>query len=348
MKVNIGIIILFTITIIMIGCISPELRTARIAINEEDWNRALKALNEEIARMPTNDEAYYLKGYAYQKLNDWARMSEAYDQSLELSTRFKDKIDDDRLRLVARYDNMGVDAYNEQEWEKSIAYIDTAITINPHEIELYQRATAFSYYGDYYDKALKYGLESIRREQEDEKDIPTREYIIAIYREREDHKETIKWCNQLKTLIDPATDTTEAYLNPYIIDALVEAYEGLEDHDNAERIIEEAIKTYPENVPLKMSMVYIMIQREQFDNAAEILSDILAIEPDNQSANINLGKILINRKEYSEAIKYLEKAVELDESNVEVLRILASAYYNTGQDEKGQKLLEKAESIQNE
>ncbi len=140
--------------VMIMGCISPELRTAKIAVKEQDWKRALNAVEAEIARDPGSAEAYYLKGYIYEELGNFPEMSAAFDKSLELSPQFADKIKAHRIRLVARYDKRYVDAYNKEEWETALTALDTAIIIDPNFPELYLRATMVAFYGKFFDLSL--------------------------------------------------------------------------------------------------------------------------------------------------------------------------------------------------
>ncbi|MFN3821441.1 MAG: hypothetical protein ACK4OO_03830, partial [bacterium] len=79
----IGQILVFFLGI-MAGCISPELRSARISIQEKDWERALSQLELERQRVTPSAEVYYLMGYCYENLNRLDLMSAYYDSSLAL------------------------------------------------------------------------------------------------------------------------------------------------------------------------------------------------------------------------------------------------------------------------
>ncbi|NQT34260.1 tetratricopeptide repeat protein [bacterium] len=110
---SIKILILITLCAFVItGCISPEMRSARIAINENDWERALISLDQELARNPGNAEAYWRKGQCYMKLNDYKMMSTYFDSSLAASEAFKDTIVYYRQRLVKRYIDKSSTAYD--------------------------------------------------------------------------------------------------------------------------------------------------------------------------------------------------------------------------------------------
>lgn len=332
-------IVTLIVLVVILGCISPELRTTRIAINEEDWNRALKSAESELIRNPSSAEAFYWKGYVYEKLGDYPNMSEAFEKCLEISPQFAEKIKNLRLRLITRYDKRYVEAYNNEEWDVSLAALDTAIIIDPGFLELYKRAVMTAYYGGHYDRAIQYALTTIEREEGGEKNISVRRIMMIIYQEQENHEQTIHWAKELITLVDPSDDEDEVYITS--IGAMVGAYEALGDHKASEEVIEKAIQTFPEDVDLKMNLAYFMIDREDFQGASEIYQAVIVLDPDNLLANLNLGKIMFNQKKFSETIRYLEKVLEVDENNTEAMSVLASAYFNSDMDSKGQEMLKR-------
>ncbi len=332
----IGIVLVFAV---IIGCLSPELRTTRIAVNEKDWNRALRSADMEIARNPASAEAYYWKGYIYEKLGDYPKMSEEFDKSLEVSSQFSDKIKEVRLRLLAKYDKKYIEAYNNKEWETALMALDTAIIIDPGFSELYKRAMMVAYYGELYDRAVHFAKIAIEREKDGKKDIPIRRALLVIAQEQGNHEQTIQWAKELMTLVDPGDDKDEIYITS--IGAMVGAYEAMGDHEASEKVIADAIKTFPKDVELKMNLAYFMIEKEDFEGAANIYREILALDPGNVIANLNLGKIRFNQKEYSETIKLLEKVLQFEKNNTEAMKILASAYFNTEQDAKGHEMVKK-------
>jgi len=335
------------------GCISPELRTARIAVNERDWNRAIKSLDVEIARMPQSAEAWYLRGWCFENLGDWVNMTQAFDRSLGISTQFEEKIKDTRLRLVARYygrayaedstahgliantqDSLAWNKANEL-WSAVFACLDTAIIIEPRDVRLYQQAAVMGYNSKHYERAGQYALKAMELEKPGEPEISVREVMLSIAIGKKDDNEIVKWARELMNSVDPQKES-DIYLHGY--DATLTAYMDQNQIEKAQGITKEVISHFPKHPDVLMNLAILMIKRSDYNSAKQIFSDILAIEPDNFEANLNLGTILVNQDKWLESIVYLDKAYKMQPDNKIAIQNLMAAYFNSGQEPKGKEM----------
>ena len=358
---NYGLVAGCLVVLMLTGCISPEMRTARIAVNERDWNRALTSLEVEIARTPTNAEAFYLKGHCYENLGDWATMTAAFDRSLEISGQFAGLIKDTRNRLLVRYFNRAEAAYDTaQKLENAggtpadqvkglflvaLANLDTGIVIAPNDIRLFRQGAVMGYYAKEYDRALKYALRAFELEPPGDKELSVREVLVAIYGYKNDNEAVIKWAKELKAAVDPKTEA-ETYLRAF--DAEVAAYMNLKQPDKAEAATAEAIALFPDRTDIKMNLVVLLVQRDRMAEAKEILKQILAQAPDHFDGNLHLGTILVNEDKWAEAIPFLEQAHRLQPENRIAVQNLMAAYYNSGQDKKGAEMKKKLDALTGE
>jgi len=336
---------------LVVGCsggTSWQLRSGKIAIKEGSFERAIRNLDEEIARDPNSAEAWFLKGYSYEKLNDWINMSEAYARSLELSDKFKGKIDDSVKRLVHRYYKRFSTAFDSSDYDLAMTNLDTAIIIDSDNPTLYHQAAVAAFNGEMFDKAIDLAKKSIKYEEiaqrspTDESEGPgidVRTLILRIFIEKNDHDGMIEWAQKVMNLANVETDESNDYLQA--LDVIIEAYEAKEEPAKAEEAIKAAIDIFPEITDLKLNLATMMIRRDDFDNAMVIFQDVLKAVPDNIKANVAIGIMLVNQKKYKEAIPYLEKVLSVDEYNKGAISGLIQAYYNTGQEDKGRELREK-------
>ncbi len=360
------LLLIFISALVAAGCISPELRTARIAINEKDWNRALKALDSEVVRDPQNAEAYYLKGFCYEKLSDWVNLSASYDKSLELSDQFRDQIEQNRLKLYARFVNRGVAALDSADWAKrkaeigddedalaaadrerhaeALANIDTAIIVDPKNIDVYARAAYWAYDGKFYDVALDYSNKVIELEKPEEPEISMREIQMFIHRDRGNSEETVKWAQELMELIDLTKEDTNSYLRA--IDILLEAADTLKNDDLAMDVTQKALERLPDNMVLKKNLAVMFARKGEYDQAKKIYEEVLGRDPDDYNANMAIGVILYNNQRWSEAIPYLEKVYNQDPDNEKIIRMLMGSYFNNDQLDKGGEMQKKLKEFE--
>jgi tetratricopeptide (TPR) repeat protein len=346
------------ITLLIIGgCISPELRTTKIAINERDWNRAMNSADAELVRMPGSVEALFLKGFIYEKMNDWKNMSFWYDSCLRVSPQYKSQIADNRRKLVSRYYTKSIAAYDSSRFEEALTEIDTAIIVDPHDMRLYQQAAATAFYAKHSERASSFALKAIDMETADKRDLTVREVLLIIANEKKDYDGIIKWARELMGMVDPKTDTTKTYQRS--LDAMLIAYEAQKNFDAAQKAIEDAIVFFPESKELKHNLALIHLRRADSDNARadssvakaeiraakEIFKAVLVIDANDLDANLSLGTILVNEDKWTEGIPYLERVRAQDPTNLIAVTNLMAAYYNSGNEKKGDEMKKELDKL---
>lgn len=345
-----GLALLFTIA----GCISPELRTARIAVNERDWDRALNAINAELARSGPAAEPMFLKGMIYEQqasmmgdsipvlLSQYKTMSMYYDSSQALSNLFDDRINESRDRLFRKFLKRSASAADTANWDAALGNVDIAIIIAPNVRVLYQHAAVTAYNAEKFELAIKYANAEVEREVTDSTDLTVREVLVASYSRLKDNANMLKWGNDLLKRCDPVTDSA-TYLRTH--DVLLSVFEETKNYDAAIAIINDAIKLYPGRITMLMNKALFMIKKEDYQGAGAIYREVIKLQPDNFEALLNLGTILVTDSKWQEAIPHLKRAHELEPTNTNALRNLMAAYYNTDQDKLGKEIRDKLDAL---
>ncbi|MBM3329960.1 MAG: tetratricopeptide repeat protein [Calditrichaeota bacterium] len=326
------------------GCISPELRSARIAVNERDWQRAIAQLEGELHRVPRSPEAYYLLGFCYERLGDLSRMSQYYDSSLACGDAYRERIVEARRTYVARYYRRFLTEFDSSRWSRALELVDSALVVDPRDRELYQQASIAAYYGDQYDRALNYGRRALGLENPASPDVPTREILMSIAHSRKEDDEAIRLAREIVKMVDPTTDSAEAYLRAF--DVLVGFYEEKGDYAAAESAIREVMAFYPGRTDIKKNLALMMLRRENIAGAKSIYVEILRNDSEDFDSNLNLGTILANESDWTGSIPYLLKAHLSDPGNLIAIRNLMAAYFNSDQVEEGLKMKAKLDALE--
>lgn len=353
------IILLSAILIAASGCLSPEMRSAKIALNEKEYLRAIENLDKEIDRMPGNAEVWYLKGFSYEKLSDWVSMSESYSKSIELSDQFQEEIDQSISRLVSRYYKRSLNYLDSSNWDSAQVFLDTAIIVDNANYRLYRQAAITAYRGDKNELAINYCLTAIdneptiseaREEFENNESINSPDYnmesrkvLLAIYGAEKNWNKVIEWSKKIMDRVDQTEGEASDYLSG--LDELISAYEVLENNEEAELAITKAMQKFPDNLQLSLNLATYKIRRDDNQGAMEVLKTVLAINPENIFANLTIGTIMIMDKKYKESIPYLEAVIAIEPENKNALQNLVSAYYNTDQIEKGSEVRKRWEKL---
>ncbi len=225
----------------------------------------------------------------------------------------------------------------------SLANLDTAIIVDPGNIDLYVRAAVIANDGDLFDEALKYSQKAIDLEIEGESDPSMRAIQMLAYKHKGNDEEVIRCAKEVMNVIDVEKDDPNIYLQAF--DELLSVYEAQGKTELALKTTQEAIARFPDNMLLKKNLAIFLVRRKDYDNAKKIYEDVLKQAPDDFDANLTIGTILCNQEKYSDAIPYLIKAHEADPDNIAAVTNLMAAYYNTDQDDKGKEMQEKLEAL---
>jgi tetratricopeptide (TPR) repeat protein len=325
------------------GCISPELRTARIAMNERDWSRALAGADAELIRGGPAAEPYFIKGRCYEQMTLWVQMVACYDSAVALDSTYKEPVIKSRRRLMAKYWQMSVDSSKVGNIDWAMALADTAALFISTEPGIYQHTAIIAYNATRLEDAIKYSLKAIEKEPVDTADLSSREVLMLCYSRLQKYDDSRKWAEDLLRRIDAKTDTI-SYLRAH--DAVIEALELAEDYSGAIKAIREAIAVYPTRIDLQMNLALMYLRIKDFDAAQVVYTDLVKVAPDNFDANLNLGTILVNQDKWEQSIPYLKKAYELDPKNITAVTNLMAAYYNSGKPKDGETIRKQLEKLQ--
>jgi tetratricopeptide (TPR) repeat protein len=131
-------------------CASPEYTTAKVAITKRDWAKAEESLQKELAKNPTNAEAWFDLHTVRRERGDVAGMIEALTKAEQhaKTDELKKKLGGARLNAWVEAYNSGINAYTRYSETQSTASLDTAqqfinsaISLKPDYPETY------SFYG---------------------------------------------------------------------------------------------------------------------------------------------------------------------------------------------------------
>jgi len=350
-------------TALFVGCISPELRTARIAMNERDYDRAMRSADAELTRMPGSAEPMYLKGQIYELRGDWQNMTIWYDSCLSVSKQFERPIKQSKERISRRYIAQAYYTFKDTAWARefpsapdsilmprrdslaviALAHLDTAAIVADTMLIIYEQGTLMAYEAVRYDDAIVWAQRAIAREAKGRKDITSREILVIAYQSKKDYPNVIKWAHDLMGIADPANDSTNIYLKA--LDALIEAQEATQDYEGALKSLDDAVKRFPDRNDIKMNIALFFLKIKKFEQAKSVYYDVLKTDPKNFDANLNVGTLLANEEKWKECIPYLLKVLDIDAKNRIALTNLMASYYNDGQTAKGAEMQKRLEAL---
>jgi len=271
-------------------CSSTELTSAKLYIQQNNLDKALESLQQEVEKNPKSDEGYYLLGYVMGEKGEIDAMLENFAKSTDISNKFAKNIDESKKYHWADGFNKGVQIFNKASkngdtdsatviFLKAIDKFNGAIACQPDSADTYKNlAYAYINMGD-------------------------RDAAIEPY-----HKVV-----ELTKDEDAYVQLGDLYVQQGIMlkDSGKED-EGMQSLNKAIKVLEEGKTTYPNSSDILLLLSNSYIAADQLEVAKEAFKEGVEQDPENQYYRYNYGSLLLNAEEYEAAAEQLEKALEID------------------------------------
>ena len=364
-------------------CASTELTSAKLYIQQKNWDKAIETLNTEVAKNPQSDEGYFLLGTVYSEQDNIDKMIESFDKSLAISNKFEKNIGEYKAFQWANNFNRGVSLFQRgnkvTDKDSSKMYFDMAIEAYKNAIEL-EPDSAETY--------RNLAFVHLTTQQAEESIAPLKKLIeIEQAEEGYQYLGEVYYTLGINMMSDfnfskNAQDSIKAM--DYYDKAIVVLEEGLQKYpENSEMQvartsayigagrIDEAIassKLLVENKPgdkiYRYNYGVLLLNSEKYAEAETQLLEALKIDPEYENAIYNLGVTYVKwgtamnkeaeqqgvisedyKKKYEAALPYLEKVVEKDPTNVAIWELLGKVYSVLGMQDDAANAFKKADEL---
>lgn len=298
-KYNLVIWGMFIVALTFLGfqCSSTELTSAKLYIQQKNWDKAIEVLQADIQKNPQSDEGYYLLGTVYSELDQADKMMEAFNNSLAISDKFADKIKEYRAYNWANNFNRGVSLFQRgtktTDKDSSKIYYDMAI-------EAYKKAIILQPdSGETYRNLAFVYLSTNRTEESIE---PLKKLI-----ELEQAEEGYQYLGDVYYAI--GANAMNEFKNSGNAEDSINA---MDYYNKSIATIEEGLQKFPVNSDMQVSRTSAYIGAGRIQEAITSSKALVDLEPDNKIYHYNYGVLLLNANRFAEAETELKKAIEID------------------------------------
>lgn len=310
MKKALSILVLISMVLGLsaFACASTELTSAKLYVQQKNYDKALEALEKEVAKNPKSDEGYYLLGYVNGEEGNLDAMVEGFAKSLTISNKFEKNITDYRQYQWQDNFNKGVGLFNrgtkveskdssKMFFDKSVERFQNCILIAPDSVGAYQN--------------MAYSLMNANRN--DELKAPLLKII------------------ELNNSDDAYVDLSKVYTNEAIL--LMNSYKdnkniddslkAMAKYDQVISLLEKGQEIHPDNSEILAQLSNAYVDANRLEVAMATFQKGIEKDPTNEIYRYNYGVLLLGANEYADAIEQFNKALELKDD-------YTSAYYNLG------------------
>ncbi|MBU0476300.1 MAG: tetratricopeptide repeat protein [Bacteroidetes bacterium] len=304
-------------------CASTELTSAKLYIQQKNYDKAKEALEKEIAKNAASDEGFYLLGYLNGEQGDLQSMIKNFDKSLAISKKFEKNIDDykkfqwqDSFNKGVGFFNKGTKMTDEDSskvfFNKSVENFENCTIVEPDTVSSYQN--------------MFYSMINAGR-SESELEVPLLKII------------------ELKSSPEAYVDLSKVYNNQALI--LMNSFHDTKNIDDSIKaaaiyskeikLLEGAQDLYPDDSKILAQLSNAYVDANKMDVAMKAFQKGVDKDPSNEIYRYNYGVLLLGADDFEGAVAQFQKAIDLKENYV-------SAYYNLGVTylKWGAKLQEKA------
>jgi tetratricopeptide (TPR) repeat protein len=372
------VIAFLMLSMIFVGyqCGSTEITSAKLYIQQKNWDKAIEVLQKDISKNPQSDEGYYLLGYVYGEQGNFESLVENYDKSLAISQNFVKDISASRKYFWAQAFNRGVSLYkkgvestdkdsSKVYYDKSIADFKSALKIEPDSGDTYKNL-AFVYLSKGDNNAA---IEPLQKLIEREKALDGYKFLGEIYYVNGTNLNTSGKTEEAKVEFNKSIEVLEEGLknypdNPEMLITLSTAYIGADRGSEAIDKYKKLAEAKPDEKNIRYNYGVLLLGAENFAEAETQFLKAIEIDPNYDNAIYNLGVTYLkwgtylNKKaddegkvsdeykaKYQAALPYLEKAVQMKDANSQTWELLGRVYSVLGMQDDATNAFKKADEM---
>jgi tetratricopeptide (TPR) repeat protein len=316
-KVLFPIVLLFAMLMVFTGfqCASTEITSAKLYINQKNWDKALNVLNKEVEKNPKSDEGYFLLGLVYSEKEDVDNTISSFNNSLSISKKFEKEILAQRKVQWANYFNKAVSFFNRAmqtvdadtqkiQYDRSIFAFNQAIKLEPDSADTYKNLS-FVY---------------LNQQKLDEAIVPLKK-LISLEPSLEGYRFLGEiYFNQGNTLMNKYGESKAA----------ADSIEALALFNKSIEVLEKGRENFPNDSEILLFLSNAYIAANKIDVAIGAFKAGVEQEPENQYYRYNYGVLLLGGNNYEDAAKQFEKALQIDPSYLNANYNLAVTYVKWG------------------
>ncbi|MCR4438411.1 MAG: tetratricopeptide repeat protein [bacterium] len=362
--IAVGVLVFLGASLVLLGCQSKEVTSAKVYIQQDDWAKATEQLEMAVKIYPQDAEAHFLLGQAYAQRGDFAGMRKEFDASLAISPRFEPRIKHDIERHWVSYFNNGIKRVNAGQLAAAKEDFLTCLVIDAKRTEAYKNLGYTYVQLDSLKRAIAM-YEKVVELAPNDKDAYRS--LTSLYMQAEEYPQVLRIADR------------RLELDPGDVDAIASkalAYDYMGEGDKALGEYEQALQQQPDNPDLLFNLGRLHYLRGNYEKAIEQFEKVIEKNPDDADALVNVGNAYLsigdqirkraveeeekgkrfNEKEIEDlkkqiekyhcgAIPYLERAVQLKPDNANAWYNLGVAYVNCGRREDGEKAFDRAAEL---
>jgi len=344
--------------VIFVDCTSQEYTSAKLYIQQQEWEKAEEFLIKAVDVEPENPEIPYQLGYhiyALQK-KDWERMNQSFDKALaidpnkkilEQGKTVKEFVVMARSQFWAEIYNRGVVEFNEYQaassdsasnaaMKKAITTFEVSARIKPDEAQSYTMLSRCNHLAGNTDKSEDYILKAVALSPDDATVNVT---AGQIFMQKQDFEAALPYVKKAVELEPSNTKSIRNLAQIYYDTGQLE--ESIQTYEIA--IDKETDREVKADLYFNLGILYNRVGN--LEEAEYNFINALDENPDDIEAVMGMAQLFESAEKWRKAEKFYRELIAIDPDNPDHYRGMSRVLLQQGEPDESLRYLEKAKRL---
>ena len=343
--------------VIIVSCTSQEYTSAKVYIQQQEWNRAKEFLVKAIEVESENPEIPYQLGYHIYALQekDWEKMNQSFDKALAIDPNkkilgqektVKEFVTLARTQFWAEIYNKGVMEFNEYRaaqmdekdvaLQKAITTFEISAIIKKDEAQSYTMLSTCNHLAGNTDKSEDYILKAAALSPNDANVNLT---AGQIFMQKQDFEVALPY---LKKAVELEPSNTRSIRN------LAQIYYDMGQLEKSIQTYEVAIDKETDRevkADLYFNLGILYNKVGNLEEAEYHFTNALDENPDDVEAVMGMAQVFENAEKWRKAEKFYRELIAIDPENPDHYRGMSRVLLQQGEPDESLRYLEKAKRL---
>ena len=357
-KQRIWIALLGFAAVIFVDCTSQEYTSAKLYIQQQEWEKAEEFLIKAVDAEPENPEIPYQLGYhiyGVQK-KDWEKMNQSFDRALTIDPNkkilgqektVKEFVVRARSQFWAEIYNRGVVEFNEYQaassdsasnaaMKKAITTFEVSARIKPDEAQSYTMLSTCNHLAGNTDKSEDYILQAVALSPDDANVNLT---AGRIFMQKQDFEAALPYVKKAVELEPSNTKSIRNLAQIYYDTGQLE--ESIQTYEIA--IDKETDREVKADLYFNLGILYNRVG--DLEEAEYNFINALDENPDDIEAVMGMAQVFETAEKWRKAEKFYRELIAIDPDNPEHYRGMSRVLLQQGEPDESLRYLEKAKRL---
>jgi len=343
--------------VIFVDCTSQEYTSAKLYIQQQEWEKAEEFLIKAVDAEPENPEIPYQLGYhiyGVQK-KDWEKMNQSFDRALTIDPNkkilgqektVKEFVTMARTQFWVEMFNRGGEEYNEYiaapmdekdaALKKAIATYEVSARIKPDEAQSYIMLSTCNHNAGNTDKSENYILKAVKLSPNDAKANLT---AGRIFMQKQEFETALPYVKKAVELEPSNTKSIRNLAQIYYDTGQLE--ESIQTYEIA--IDKETDREVKADLYFNLGILYNRVG--DLEEAEYNFINALDENPDDIEAVMGMAQVFETAEKWRKAEKFYRELIAIDPDNPDHYRGMSRVLLQQGEPDESLRYLEKAKRL---